>query len=82
MKTEVKTEVKEEQTEAPQIVYEETENENIFKDDSMGGLAIALTHGSVLFKCARHELHATTALKRPDRRNPTRIGSSSTSTKT
>jgi len=54
--------------------FEKTDNEEIFQDKDMGGLALALTHGSVLFEVARQELHCTTALKCPDRRNPVRIG--------
>ena len=54
----------------PQMKPENTTNG---KDSETGGVAIALTHGSVMFEYARNELHATTPLQNPSLTNPTRI---------
>ncbi|XP_031638161.1 DNA N6-methyl adenine demethylase-like isoform X2 [Contarinia nasturtii] len=60
----------------PEPIGEITEiNDNLdcFQDTQLGGIGIALEHGSVLIECAKHEMHATSSLKRPNRKNPTRI---------
>lgn len=54
-------------------ITEINDNLDCFQDSQLGGVGIALEHGSVLIECAKHEMHATSSLKSPNRKNPTRI---------
>lgn len=54
-------------------ITEINDNLDCFQDSQLGGIGIALEHGSVLIECAKHEMHATSSLKKPNRKNPTRI---------
>ena len=50
-----------------------TEDDVRWIDNSMGGVGIALSHGSIFVECAKQEVHATTRIKNPNRKSPTRL---------
>jgi len=51
----------------------EVDDVESFLDSYVGGVAVALTHGSVMFEVANRKLHATVALQQPNCHSPTRI---------
>lgn len=56
------------------IYFEETDCSEAFSNPEIGGIALALPHGSLCLEAAKYELHATTALKYPNKKHPCRIG--------
>ena len=63
-----------EKSELKALVKYETDCSDAIQDPDVGGLALALPHGSLLVEVAKHELHATTALRAPNKMNPCRVG--------
>ena len=60
--------------ERDEVIYEfDSENEDAFENEKGTGIALALSHGSLLIECARLETHASTAINNPNRLNPSRL---------
>ena len=74
MKFETEEEELLEKSEVKDEVKYDTDCPEAFEDRDVGGLALALPHGSLLVEVAKNELHATTALRSPNKMNPCRVG--------
>lgn len=60
--------------ERDEVIYEfDSENEQVFENEKGTGIALALSHGSLLIECAKLETHASTAINNPNRLNPSRL---------
>ena len=55
-----------------EVIYEvDSDNEDALVNGS--GIALALTHGSLLIECAKLEVHASSAINNPNRIQPSRV---------
>lgn len=58
--------------ERDELIYEvDSDNEDVLINGT--GIALALSHGSLLIECAKREIHASSSINSPNRLNPSRV---------